>query len=81
MSRKKIIRDVDGTPVETDEIDTTAPVEYPTSNEVLVYWTKKGEERGAFSEHGTHRTGDVVMTAYSGPLVENGFATLEQEGE
>ena len=79
MSRKKIIRDVDGTPVETDELDPNAPGEYPTVNEVLVYWTKQGEESGAFSEHGTHKAGEKVMTAYSSLLVERGFATLEGE--
>lgn len=83
MSRKKkIIIEADGTPVETDEIDQTAGPDEPTANLVPVYWTKHGEERGAFSEHGSHKAGEKVMTAYAHQLCEAGFASLEApEGE
>lgn len=78
MSRKrKVVIDKDGTPVETDEIIDDGVTVEPTSNDVLVYWTKLGEERGAFSEHGAHQAGDKVMTAYAPQLVKAGFATFE----
>lgn len=78
MSRKKrVVLEADGTPVETDELLPDSGPEVPTSNEVPVYWTKAGAERGVFSEHGSHREGERVLTAYAQQLIDVGAATLE----
>ena len=41
---------------------------------VRVIWTQKGGDMGAWSEHGPHKTGDIVDTAYADILIERGFA-------
>lgn len=74
--RKKIISDVDGTPVETDEdlpLEEVPAVE-PKAAKRLVVWTPKGEELGAWSEHGMHKAGDLVETDLADVLIERGFA-------
>lgn len=77
MSRnKKIVREDDGTPVETDE-DDVAPVvekiERPQKRKVV--WEQKGEDAGAWSEHGQHKTGEIVETDHADVLVSRGYAT------
>ena len=77
MSRgRKRVTAEDGSHIEV-EGDIADVVSEPTAEDIAVYWTKKGEETGAFSEHGSHRAGDQVMTAYAGKLIEAGFATAE----
>lgn len=39
-----------------------------------VVWTEDGERRGAHSEHGTHKAGEIVETAHADLLIERGFA-------
>lgn len=75
--RKRIERDNDGTPIETDEdlpLEETLAVDPKTSKRVVI-WTPKGEEMGAWSEQGMHTAGDRVETDHADVLVERGFAT------
>lgn len=77
MSRKKkIIHDIDGTPIETDEdvVDETPEPEPAKPAKRSVIWTKAGEDAGVFSEHGQHSEGDVVETDHADLLIERGYA-------
>ena len=46
----------------------------------LVLWTADGEAKGAHSEHGTHKRGDVVETEHADVLIKRGFAELAPAG-
>ena len=46
----------------------------------LVLWTADGEAKGAHSEHGTHKRGDVVETEHADVLIKRGFAELAPTG-
>jgi len=64
---KRTITHEDGTP---EEITEEAPIVKTT-----VVWTKLGEDRGAWSEHGRHVEGEHVETEHADILIKNGFAT------
>lgn len=70
---KKVVKAEDGTleAVEGEFVETT---EYPLAGPKKVKWTKKAEDDGVFSEHGPHRAGDIVETAYADLLIERGHA-------
>lgn len=44
------------------------------SGKAAVVWTAEGEARGAHSEHGKHKAGDVIETEHAALLIERGFA-------
>ena len=39
-----------------------------------VKWTQAGADKGAHSEHGTHKAGEIVETEHAAVLIERGFA-------
>lgn len=84
---KQIVTDEDGTPVEAadpvgvQEIEWTEEDSTPHIDEEplpvsgrKVRWTLKGEQAGAFSEHGQHIEGEEVTSVHADKLVEMGFA-------
>jgi ssDNA-binding replication factor A large subunit len=92
MSRKKkIITEDDGTPVEVEDdapetvseaVETEAeanPHNAAVEGSRSVRWTKQGAERGAFSEHGQHAEGDIVVTAHADAMIAMGFAEEASE--
>lgn len=46
----------------------------PASKTRKVRWTAKGEQKRAWSEHGTHIAGEIVETNDAKLLIERGFA-------
>ena len=75
--RKKVVSDpVDGTPIETDEdlpVEDAAPTPAQSAKR-LVEWTQKGEDAGAWSEHGMHKAGEKVETTFADLFVSRGWA-------
>lgn len=79
MSRsKKVVKAEDGTPIEV-EGEVSDEAVYPLEDAKTVVWTQKAEDDGVFSEHGSHKAGDLVKTAYADVFVERGYATVEAE--
>jgi hypothetical protein len=74
--KKKVVSDTDGTPIETEEdlpVDETAETE-PKADVRKVRITQKGEDVGAFTEHGQHKAGEEVDTSFADIFVERGWA-------
>lgn len=79
MSKKsKIEIASDGTPVDAGE-DVNAKPDEPTEALRVVIWTEKGEREGVFSEHGAHKAGDRIETAYAERLIGMGAAESGDE--
>lgn len=76
--QKKTVKAEDGTPIEV-EGEVSDAVVYPLANAKKVIWTQKAEDEGVFSENGSHRAGDEVLTEYADLFIERGHATAVAE--